>query len=337
MILLALLAAVIGADVPGPPFAWQPGQLPSMGATADLGGFDDYAARTGWTKTDSVSQFGAIAGPGGPVALHFEVPRGARGTVLLVHGYMDHSGLLSAAARHLSSQGWAVAAPDLPGHGLSGGPRGEIDSFACYGQALKAVLDTLAGRGAPRPWMAVGHSTGGSALLALVSSGESRLERIALVSPLVRMNSASWVRAAYPVVDVAMDGIERSSKRRSTHDSAWHDRMVVDPLELRRIPMGWVGAALAWERRADSIAPGAARWLLVQGDADRVVDTRVGEDVLRRRIPGLRSRTIRGGMHHLLNESPRWRSRTWEEIDEFLLNGRSPFPSGDAKGTLNPS
>lgn len=337
MIASVLLAVLVGSDPVGPPFAWQPGLLPPLRPTAGLAGFEDYATRTGWPRTDSVSAFGAVPWSQGAVALHFDVPRRPRGTVLLVHGYMDHSGLLSSTAKHLLDHGWAVAAPDLPGHGMSSGPRGEITSFSRYGEALGVVLDTLAGRGAPRPWMAIGHSTGGSALLALVSSGDPRIERAVLVAPLVRMNSARWIRAAYPVANAMMEGIDRDDKRRSTHDSAWHERMIADPLELRRIPLGWVRAALAWERQADSIAPGATRWMLVQGDADDVVDAKAGLEVLRRRVPNLRSMWIPGGMHHLLNEGPPWRLRVWMEIGEFLQNGRSPFPSDSMKGTLDPS
>lgn len=334
MILLAVLAMALGADPVGPPFAWRPGGLPPPAPTAALHGFDDYAARTGWSRTDSVSVFGSIAGPDGTLALHWEIPQRPRGTVLLVHGYMDHAGLLSDAARHLGDQGWAVAAPDLPGHGLSGGARGNIASFARYGLALKAVLDTLEVRGAPRPWVAVGHSTGGAALLSLVTSGERRLERVALVAPLIRMNSAGWVRAGIPLAEFAMDGIDRSTKRRSTHDSAWHDRMVSDPLELRRIPLDWVRAALAWETTADSIQPGRTRWLLVQGDADDVVDGQAGRTLLERRIPGLRVVVVPGGMHHLLNEGRPWRAQTWSAIDVFLQNSTFPFPSRVGKGTL---
>lgn len=334
MILLAGLALVLGADPVGPPYAWRPGGLPHLGPTAELPGFADYAARTGWSRTDSVSAFGSVPGPDGPIALHWEVPRSPRGTVLLVHGFMDHSGLFSAAARHLGNGGWAVAAPDLPGHGLSGGDRGNIASFSRYGQALKAVLDTLEGLGAPRPWVAVGHSTGGSALLSLVSSGESRIARAALVAPLVRINSASWVRAGLPLVELAVDGIDRATKRRSTHDSAWHARMASDPLELRRIPLGWVRAALAWEARVDSIQPGRTLWLLVQGDGDAVVDGPAGRALLERRIPNLRVVVVPGGLHHLLNEAPPWRNPTWSAIDDFLQNATIPFPFRAGKGTL---
>lgn len=334
MILVAGLALVLGADPVGAPYAWHPGGLPALAPSRDLPGFADYSARTGWSRTDSVSAFGAVPGPDGPIALHWEVPPGPRGTVLLVHGYMDHSGLLSDAARHLGERGWAVAAPDLPGHGLSGGDRGSIASFSRYGQALKAVLDTLEGRGAPRPWVAIGHSTGGSALLSLVSSGESRIARVALVAPLVRMNSAGWVRAGFPLVSLAVDHIDRATKRRSTHDSVWHARMASDPLELRRIPLDWVRAALAWEARADSIQPGRTLWLLVQGDGDAVVDGPAGRAVLERRIPDLRVVVVPGGRHHLLNEAPPWRAPAWSAIDGFLQNAAIPFPSRSGKGTL---
>jgi len=331
------LAALVSADAVGPPFAWAPGSLPPLRETSAIPGWADYADRTGWSMTDSVSLFGSVAWPGGDLAMHLEIPASPRGTLVLVHGYMDHSGLVSGPARHFLSQGWIVAAPDLPGHGLSGGARGDIESFELYGGALRAVLDTLEARGAPRPWVAVGHSTGGAALLELVRSGETRLDRVALAAPLVRMNSASWVRAGLPVAKLWTDGVKRVTKRRATHDSAWHDRMAADPLELRTVPLTWVRAALDWETAAGRSEFPGPRWLLVQGDQDATVDGRAGEAILRERIPGLAVVRIPGGWHHLLNESPPWRDAVYRAIDDFLGNGESPFPSEPGKGTLVPS
>lgn len=337
MIAAVALAALVSADAVGPPYALLPGSLPPLRETSALPGWADYAGSTGWSMTDSVSLFGSIAWAGGTLALHLESPASPRGTLVLVHGYMDHSGLMSGPARHFLSNGWIVAAPDLPGHGLSDGARGDIESFERYGQALRAVLDTLEARKSPRPWVAVGHSTGGAALLELVRSGEARLDRVALVAPLVRMNSASWVRAGLPVARLWTEGVKRVTKRRATHDSAWHERMAADPLELRLVPLTWVRVALDWETTvARSEFPGP-RWLFVQGDQDATVDGRAGERILEGRIPGLVVVRVPGGWHHLLNEAPPWRDVAHDAIDHFLQDGESPFPSEPGKGTLNPS
>ena len=48
-----------------------------------------------------------------------------RGTVLICHGYFDYVGLYRHLIAHVLELGYAVLAYDLPGHGLSSGPRGD--------------------------------------------------------------------------------------------------------------------------------------------------------------------------------------------------------------------
>ena len=55
------------------------------------------------------------------VAAHVFLPPSPRGTVFLLHGYFDHTGILKNLIRHCLEREWTVACFDLPGHGLSSG------------------------------------------------------------------------------------------------------------------------------------------------------------------------------------------------------------------------
>src|SRR4051812_48110748 len=57
---------------------------------------------------------------------------GAKGTILLVHGYSEHSGRYFHFAKFLVQHGFDVITFDLPGHGRSEGRRSDIENFQDY-------------------------------------------------------------------------------------------------------------------------------------------------------------------------------------------------------------
>ena len=74
------------------------------------------------------------------VAAHVFVPDQPRGSVYLAHGYYDHAGILRNVIRLCVEERFAVAALDLPGHGLSSGERASIDEFGQYSDALCGLV-----------------------------------------------------------------------------------------------------------------------------------------------------------------------------------------------------
>ena len=67
--------------------------------------------------------FGRLESRGRRLAGHVFLPDEPRGTVVVLHGYLDHVGVHSRLIRFLLGTGHAVAAYDMPGHGLSSGRR----------------------------------------------------------------------------------------------------------------------------------------------------------------------------------------------------------------------
>jgi alpha-beta hydrolase superfamily lysophospholipase len=87
-----------------------------------------------------------------------------KAAVALVHGLGEHCQRYEALAEAFAAAGVAIVAFDLPGHGLSGGPRGH-SSFA----AIRVEIDRLLEEGRSRfpglPLFLFGHSLGGLLVL----------------------------------------------------------------------------------------------------------------------------------------------------------------------------
>ncbi|MEC9295084.1 MAG: alpha/beta fold hydrolase, partial [Pseudomonadota bacterium] len=121
------------------------------------------------------------------------------GTAFVIHGYFDHLGLYRHLLSCLLAKGWRVVLWDLPGHGLSSGPRAEIEDFDDYQHCLAHLQETLQTLGmAPEPWLGVGQSTGAAILAtdALTRREAAHWAGIVLLAPLVRpwrWSQASWL------------------------------------------------------------------------------------------------------------------------------------------------
>lgn len=92
---------------------------------------------------------------------HWRPAGPARGAILLVHGLGEHSGRYRDFAEVLGSQGFAVVAPDHPGHGQSSGHRAHIGRFEDFFPPLDKLRSSIARWYPGLPCFLVGHSMGG--------------------------------------------------------------------------------------------------------------------------------------------------------------------------------
>src|SRR5690554_3196382 len=144
-----------------------------------------------WKRQELVEQLRPIyfESLGYRVAMHVYTPEQARGTVLVLHGYFDHAGLYGHLIRDLLQQGLAVVIYDLPGHGISSGDPVSIRKFEDYQQVLDSCVETCRNH-LPRPWYAVGQSTGAAVLLDHLLSRRNPQELFrhwVLLAPLVQI------------------------------------------------------------------------------------------------------------------------------------------------------
>ena len=95
--------------------------------------------------------------------------------VVLIHGITSSSRTWRAVMEPLAEH-HTVVAPDLPGHGRSGKPRGDY-SLGAYASSLRDLLALLDIRQAT----IVGHSLGGGIAMQFAYQFPERLERLVLV------------------------------------------------------------------------------------------------------------------------------------------------------------
>jgi lysophospholipase len=176
-----------------------------------------------------------------PLRLRSWEPSAARGAVVVVHGLGEHSGRYAALAEHLTAEGIAVYAPDLPGHGLSGGRRGHVARFEDHLAAVDRSLEEARSRGGALPTVLFGHSMGGLVALRYAESRpRADLAGLALSAPQISLAAppAAWLRAAAAVLDVVLPSLPLSNRiapENLSHDPSEVEAYRGDPLVHDRI------------------------------------------------------------------------------------------------------
>ena len=110
-------------------------------------------------------------------------------TVVLVHGALNDHSVWAQQTRALAARGFAVLAPDLPGHGRSSGPA--LRSVEALADWLLALLDAT---GVERALLA-GHSMGSLVVLEAASRAPQRAAGLALLGATFPMKVADALLA----------------------------------------------------------------------------------------------------------------------------------------------
>ena len=313
--------------------------------------------------------FQLAADHGSPLYVHrWPPPADApRGVLLIVHGMAEHGGRYARFAAAANADGWAVVAPDLPGHGRSatGAIRGHFadrDGWAVALAAVHVVRRYVAGRHPDLPLVLLGHSMGSfiaqhylvehgaglaGAILSATSGSLGPLRRLGLLlmkaeilrygprhpSALAEALSFKTFNKAFEPARTAFDWLSR--------DPAEVDRYIADPA------CGFRCSATLW---ADLFAAGATlrdpEWLvklpkrlpilMICGSRDPVSRGSKGPELLARtyRKAGLSGVSVRRydeGRHELLNDICR------DEVTADLLawlreRRRGAWPNSAARG-----
>lgn len=247
------------------------------------------------------------------VACQYWLPEEAKGTVFVVHGYFDHSALYRHLFSYLLQRGYAVVTFDLPGHGLSDGERASIASFDHYVEAFDGLLAACADH-LPQPWHAVGQSTGGAIVLKHLleeMDGKSLFGHIALLAPLLHTRNWGRGRLTYRLLHRFISRIKRDFKTNSA-DTAFLDFLKhSDPLQSRHIPLEWVGSMKRWTEEFHHLPSNHKAITIVQGDRDMTLDWRYNLGQFQQKLPNANVEIIPGAQHHLVNEAPDLRHKTF--------------------------
>ena len=103
--------------------------------------------------------------------------------LVILHGTSEYGGRYDHVARVAVEQGWNVIAPDLRGHGHSGGEPVHTDRFERYLTDLDTIWSEFQLN--PDRTVLAGHSFGGLVSIRFAQTRPTRLQALVLSSPLL--------------------------------------------------------------------------------------------------------------------------------------------------------
>lgn len=249
-----------------------------------------------------------------------------KGTVFLLHGYLEHSGIYQPIIREILEQGFSVLTYDLPGHGLSNGSPASIQNFDHYQQVLHAVRQYVRhAEQLPQPWLGIGQSTGGAIWLHhLLEFAERRedpyVNRVLLLSPLIRPAKSAWWHnsVGLGIIRRIKREVPRHFRRNNHNPEFLRFVRLKDPLQPRMMGMDWILAMSKWMQEMEQRPACRIPVWLAQGAQDQTVDWRYNIEFIRRKFRLQTLLMLEEGSHQLINERADIRAALTGLIPAFL-------------------
>ena len=281
-------------------------------------------------------------------------PEGRRGTVVFFQGRTEFIEKYYEPIGKFAALGFAVAAIDWRGQGLSTRPladarKGYVGDFSEFQRDVDAFLAYLETVGAPKPWLLAGHSMGGAIsartlmrqdpLLRgdLVADGaQAPFAACVLSAPMLGIYGAwyaSLLARRLSSLSVNFGWGERYAAgcdRRTGADHGFADNFLTtdesrfdsyaslvfahDGLALGGPTWGWLNAAY---REISRLRPSATPVLIGIGSSDRVVSIQASQRFVRT-APNAELVMMAGARHEPFIEADAHQDRYWRAIGAFL-------------------
>ena len=263
-------------------------------------------------------RFGTFESGGFTLAGHLYEPPEYAATVILLHGYLNHSGQFKNLIRFLLDNGYAAAVFDLPGHGLSSGEPAAIDSFDEYVSVthdfIKMVQSRLHG-----PYHAIGFSTGATILIEMVLTDQADdLGKVVPAAPLIHWTAYEQSKATYKVYKQFTDKIPRFHRRNSSDKDFLVFNKTQDYLHSKHLSLKWVKALFDWNNKIEPMGSCDRGVLVIQGDKDGTVDWKYNMNLIHKKFPNAKVKMIPGANHELFNEAQEYKHRALNMICEYF-------------------
>lgn len=262
--------------------------------------------------------FGTVETDTATLATHLFLPPDAKGTLVLLHGYFDHSGILKNLIEAGVEKGYAILVYDLPGHGLSSGAPTAIGPIPECAEQLDTLLDKMDAH-CPPPLHAIAHSTGCTILMEYFHQERAGhdFETICFLAPLIHHAHWGWSKFGYTISRPFTKKIRRRVTINSS-DPAFLAFVETDPLQSPILSYDFLDSIFDWNKAAAKYPqwPGTIR--VIQGDQDSIVDWDYNMKFLGREIADPRIIMIDGANHQLLNETPELRTHVLDLIFEQI-------------------
>ena len=168
------------------------------------------------------------------------------------------------------------------------------------------------------PRHVIAQSMGGAAVMDFLQcEDQDSFDGVVLLAPLVW--PVNWRRVAltWLLLHRFVDSVPRRFADNS-QDREFLEFLQQDPLQQRIIPVSWVGALRRWLRSFLARRACDKPLMVIQGDSDTTVAWRRNLVQIRRLFPNMQLHMVRGGRHHLANESGELRKAYLEVVATFL-------------------
>lgn len=252
------------------------------------------------------------------IAVHYFELDQSKGSIVLIHGYMDHTGLYNHVIEVLLQSGYNVLAYDLPGHGLSSGEQAGIPSFADYQKVLSGLMEE-AKENLPKPWHVVAQSTGGAiAMDFLMSNPAHGFSKAILLAPLVIPKRWAYIKFQLFMIGWVLRSVPREFVKNSNDEEFLYFLKYQDSMQTKKIAGSWVKALFFWQKHFSQCTPCEIPLLVIQGDADFTIDWQYNLKRIAEKFPKYKEVLVEGARHHLVKESDILRKKIFTELLRFL-------------------
>jgi lysophospholipase len=292
---------------------------------------------------------GALKTPDG-VTLRFarwQPPAGRRGTVCIFQGRGEWIEKYFETVRDLRARGFAVAALDWRGQGLSDRALGDrqksyVRNFSEYDTDLETFMREIVLPDCPPPLFALGHSTGATMLIRAAYRGRRWFDRMVLTAPLIDLqgfNASPTAKLVVRAMRIAGFGSMYLPKQKDvgvmearpfvgnilTSDPVRYARnaaiLEAEPaLALGPPTVAWTDAAFrAMRAMRERSYPARIRQpiLIMAAGSDALVSNTAIEDFATLLRAGSHL-VVAGSQHEILMEQDRYRSQFWAAFDAFV-------------------
>jgi len=203
-----------------------------------------------------------------------------RSTIVLLHGYAEHSSRYQHIAACLVENGHAVYTYDHRGHGRSEGKRAYVENFNAYLEDLHIFLQRVTELSANTPIFLFGHSMGGAIGALYCIERHPDLAGLILSSPALVLEDSSSHILSYLIFAIssifpAMPTV-KLDRRKLSHDQAVVEKACSDPLNYHgRMPARTAAEFLhATHRIQAGMDQISLPFLVFHGTADQLTDVR---------------------------------------------------------------
>ena len=248
-------------------------------------------------------------------------PPHPRATVLVIHGFGEHSGRYAELAEYLADANLLTLIPDLRGFGKSAGSRGFVSVWSEYLDDIHALMEQ---QSAAQPLLLLGHSMGGLIAIELVLRGGLKFATAVLTSPLLALSMSvphwklvcgAWASKFLPRLTLS-SGV---APKFLTHDPEKLEQVEHDPLCVTKATARWFSEMNKARCRVMNAAPEfRLPCLIIHAGDDHITQPEASRAFLERtQNPDNQYRLRPGEYHEVLNEVNRL--EVMQQIRDWLL------------------